>query len=193
MRKSSLMLALYSLAFATPGRADLLPYTLSGTIVGTQTTVVCVLDPNDPACLVNTPFTHPFAFTLTLDLEPGLNEFQTGSPYSSFGAFSGTILSENGELSGLNMIFGQSSCGPGIPGIGCFTRFGTAPTFVVQQGAGVPEPATWLFMLLGFGYVGLRLRVPRRKRLAPQLTRLFCDNTNVRNGSKADISGLPRL
>ena len=161
MRKSSLLLALCALAFAAPARAELLPYTLSGTISGTQTTVVCVLNPNEPPCFVNTPFTLPFVFTEYLDLNTGLNEFQSGRPLEFL--FTGTILNENGELSGLDMFFGQRSCGPGVPGVGCFWRSGTAPTFVVQQGAGVPEPPTWLFMLLGFGWVGTRLRVGKRQ------------------------------
>ena len=173
MRQPSPLLALCALVFAAPARAELLPYTLSGTISGTQTTVVCV--PNDPACLVTTPFTQPFAFTLGLDLEPGLNEFQFGSPLIS--AFSGTILNEDDELSGLDMIFEARSCMPGNPPVGCFWRTGAAATFVVQQGAGVPEPATWLFMLLGFGWVGIRQRAKYRQVTA-----------NIRFGSETDIA-----
>lgn len=171
MRISTALLSLYALGAATPVSAAVLPYTLSGTITGTQTTVVCDLNPNEPACLVNSPFTQSFAFTLSLDLIPGLNPFETGSPYSGFGAFAGTILNENGSLSGLDMSFGQSSCGPGVPGIGCFTRVGSAPTFIVQPGVDVPEPATWLLMLLGFGVLGTTMR-PARRNPSDWLSRL---------------------
>ena len=171
MRKASLLLALCALAFAAaPARAELLPYTLSGTISGTQTTVVCELNPNEPPCFVNTDFTLPFVFTEYLDLDPGLNEFEIGVRLEFL--FTGTILNENGELSGLDMFFGERSCS-GVPGVGCIWRSGTAPTFVVQQGAGVPEPATWLFMLLGFGWVGTRLRANTRKA-GPRSQRLRC-------------------
>ena len=46
------------------------------------------------------------------------------------------------------------------------TGYGLAATLTFNAPAGVPEPATWVMMLLGFGAVGASLRFRRARSLA---------------------------
>jgi len=55
-------------------------------------------------------------------------------------------------------------------GLGTVDQRNSPPTLVSFNFAPVPEPATWMVMLLGFGAIGLRLRRQRRTRLAAGAT-----------------------
>jgi hypothetical protein len=161
MRLLNALLGLLALLAGAPAAATISPYTLTGTLSGSQTTIVCPLI-GGPSCIETNPFTQDFGVVVILDLGAGSNPFSFGSPYSGPGLFQGTIVN-NGALSGFDLTFGQSSCGPGTPGVGCINRSGSAATFTVQAGA-VPEPATWAMLLLGFALVGLFLRTSSKRR-----------------------------
>ena len=59
-------------------------------------------------------------------------------------------------LTGRDLNYSFQSCPPGVPTVGCRLTTATAVTFAVS--GGVPEPATWALMLLGFGGIGLAMR-----------------------------------
>jgi hypothetical protein len=157
MRLPSIVLALCAAGLSTTARAEELPYTLSGIIEGSRDIWTCDLDEYPYCGFHSSSFSQSFAFTLFWDLDPGLNEFHYGSPHSGFGVYEGTILDEGGNLSGLNLFWGTTGCFP-EPREGCVELTGTAPTFTVQRGNAVPEPSTWLLMLVGFGLAGYWLR-----------------------------------
>ena len=57
---------------------------------------------------------------------------------------------------------GSPAAGGGLPGIGDIPGIGGTPN---PTGA-VPEPATWLTMILGFGVIGTIMRRARRRRVS---------------------------
>jgi hypothetical protein len=158
MRLPSALIGLLALLSGSAAGATVSAYTLTGTLTGSQTTVAC--NPLDPACFVTTPFTQDFGVIVFLDLSAGSNDFIYGSPYAGIGSWHGTIV-DNGGLTGLDLTFSRTSCGPGTPAIGCVSRTGSSATFNVEAGA-VPEPATWAMLLLGFALIGVVLRIDRK-------------------------------
>ena len=162
MRIRSILLGLGAICLAAPaGAAEI--YTLTGTLTGFQTTYTC--DAGIPSmggglsdgCPILSSFEEDFALFLYLDLSPGVNDFYSGNPRGGYGGWHGTIVNNGDTLTGLDLTFGQTTCSLGPFTAGCFGRTGTAPTFNVHTGA-VPEPSTWLFMLLGFALVGAIIR-----------------------------------
>jgi hypothetical protein len=169
MRIRSILLGLGAISLAEPaGAAEV--YTLTGTLTGYQTTYTCDAGVPTPegglseGCPIRSFFEDDFALFAYLDLGPGENNFFWGNAREN-GAWQGTIISSGDTLTGLNLLFGQYNCSPAPPHAGCFQRSGSAPTFNVQKGA-VPEPSTWLFMLLGFALVGAMARRAKRRQLS---------------------------
>lgn len=145
---------------STPAAAKPFNITISAFITGERYTVPC--DLVVPECFVIEPFAGKVQSPVFgVDLQQGANMFADGSFYGS-GAFSGTIVNDNGVLSGLNLRFGSRTCGPGIPSVGCVEIRGGAASFDVS--GGVPEPSTWALLLAGFTATGVALR--RRKATA---------------------------
>jgi len=150
--------ALTLAAVAAPADAAVYLVGISGSLSGTTTTVLCTggADCNSANSQRVDPFASGFSTVLgTLNLSEGDNSFSFGSPYGS-GFFTGIINNAGGVLTGRNLSFSQQSCAPGVPAVGCRINVGSAVTFAVS--GGVPEPATWALMLLGFGAIGIALR-----------------------------------
>lgn len=77
---------------------------------------------------------------------------------------SGQFLTQSVEGYAGAAFFGWT--GSGVTGftLSSAQDFGAGDVF--SQGGAVPEPATWAFMLMGFGGLGAMLRVSRRRQLA---------------------------
>jgi hypothetical protein len=180
------------LAAALPANADVLSFT--GSVTGESNFVG--LDPTcvapeifrtaiDPASTDGTGSLGPFTFSTSTCISPG-GALSSGTFIIDFGADT------------FNGIFDGGSTPTGVPGIsdtawlftilggtgiyegasGMFQGTGTAdstsqPTQVLINFAGtvftpVPEPATWLMMILGFGQIGWLTR-RRRRHVLTQL------------------------
>ena len=162
---------LVALGVSFPARATVfLNVSVNGTLTGTTTTVMC--NPGSPVdCLASfpggvmtAPFNERFSLSLgMLELDEGDNDFSFGNPFST-GLYDGIINDAGGVLTGRNLQFSlaDSSCRFGT--VGCRSVFASAST--VDVSGGVPEPSTWLLMLLGFGVTGFALR--RHKRSLAQ-------------------------
>ena len=161
MRIQSILIAVGAIGMAAPaGAAEV--YTLTGTLTGSQTTYTCAAGiPTNggglsDGCPILSSFEEDFALFVFLDLSPGVNDFFWGNA-RTIGGWQGTIISSGDMLTGLDLWFGYTNCPLPRPSVGCFGQSGTAATFNVQRGA-VPEPSTWLFMLLGFALIGAVIR-----------------------------------
>lgn len=177
------------LAGALPANADVLSFT--GSVTGASTFVG--LDPTCAAPEIFRSVIDPASTTGTSSL--GDFTFGTHTCLSAGGALSsGTFIIDFGTDT-FNGIFDGGSTPTDVTGIsdtawlftilggtglyegasGTFEGTGTAdarsrPTLVSIDFAGtvftpVPEPATWLLMILGFGQVGLLARRRRRQVL----------------------------
>lgn len=177
------------LAGALPANADVLSFT--GSVTGASTFVG--LDPTCAAPEIFRSVIDPASTTGTSSL--GDFTFGTHTCLSAGGALSsGTFIIDFGTDT-FNGIFDGGSTPTDVVGIsdtawlftilggtglyegasGTFEGTGTAdarsrPTLVAIDFAGtvftpVPEPATWLLMILGFGQVGLLARRRRRQVL----------------------------
>lgn len=97
-----------------------------------------------------------FDFSLApTHLSEGDTEFSWGNPHST-GLWSGTINNSAGFLTGRNLSFALQDANCRFGTVGCQFTFANAATFNVA--GGVPEPGTWVTMLLGFLAVGTALR-----------------------------------
>ena len=165
MRKSVAFLAAACLmGLATSASAAVVQLNISGTAVGTQTTLVCGLGP----CSAPSPtLTQSYATTfsqslLPFDLREGDNAFTYGS-LSGIGAYSGIINNSNGVLTGRDLYFSYENPGIRTQTVGSSYITARASTFAVSAIAPVPEPGTWALMLIGFGAIGTAMRrAPRR-------------------------------
>jgi len=151
---------------AMPAQAAVYVVGISGTLTGSTATTLCT---SGPSCLPgqsqqSSPFGNDFTRMLgALNLAQGDNVFSFGSPYSG-GLFNGIISNNNGVLTGRDLSFSFQTCSPGLPTIGCQLTTARAATFAVS--GGVPEPATWALMLLGFGAIGTAMRRRRAATVA---------------------------
>ena len=135
---------------------------ISGVTSGITTTLMCGSG-SSPDCLSTYPggvltsaYTEPFSVAIgRIALEEGDNNFSFGSPYSG-GLFSGTISYHDGILTGQDLQFSRADGSCRFASVGCQSVFASASTFNVT--GGVPEPSTWMLMLIGFGAIGLALR-----------------------------------
>lgn len=129
-------------------------------MTGTQHTIRCNAS-SGPTCLQTypggesvDPFTRDFnLFIGGLNLNEGDNLF-------NFGNYSGIITNNGGYLTGSNLFYSYYDSGVPLARIGSRYEIGRAGTFNVL--GGIPEPGTWLFMLVGFGAVGSAMRRQRR-------------------------------
>lgn len=151
---------------ASPAEAANYVVSISGSVTGTTVTTLCA---SGPGCLPSAQtksdlYSGSFSKAIgTLDLKEGDNAFSFGSLYSG-GLFSGIITNNGGVLTGSNLSFSLQTCSAGAPSVGCQVTTGSARLFAVS--GGVPEPATWALMLMGFGAVGSALRRSRRPAAA---------------------------
>jgi hypothetical protein len=81
--------------------------------------------------------------TFNIDNLNGVNRF--GVDTSSLGPIASVTLNSTG-------------------GFGTFTQLRLGDITNLQTGGGVPEPATWAMMLMGFGATGIAMRRSRRKK-----------------------------
>lgn len=153
--KLAVLLGLLTIA-SSQARATVLPYTLTGTMTGLQVTAGC--NWNDPGggCPIYSSFTQDFSLFAYLDLGPGSNDFVIGGPPRAHPQYSGTIFVDGDTLTGVDFAYDFTTCGV-LETTGCYGRSGSAATFEVQSGF-VPEPATWIELLLGFGLLGALFR-----------------------------------
>jgi hypothetical protein len=124
---------------------------------------------NDPAGQITSVLTFgPGDYTLTFDLAGNQRGAASQSTTVSLGDFSQTF---GPLLSGVNFTTQTISFSTTTAGHLVFSEHGPSD----QQGnlldnvkltAGVPEPATWAMMLVGFGGMGALLRSRRRAALA---------------------------
>jgi len=123
-------------------------------VSGTDTRDNCGAGQTFPFCPVET---LPYDATLSrslgpMDLLQGDNTFSYGSPYST-GLISGVINNDNGVLTGRNLSYTYASCSGPCPGDHIYA---TAQSFTVF--GGVPEPETWVTLLVGIGAVAWTMR-----------------------------------
>lgn len=141
---------------AAPAQAKLYTISISATLTGLTQTYDC---PTPDRCVATFSY-EPFLVErngLIINLEEGANTLDFYDP-GRRESFMGTILNNKGSFSGINLTYQFDGCFP-APRTGCVGRNGTAATFYV--GGGVPEPATWLTLILGFMAVGGALRSAR--------------------------------
>jgi hypothetical protein len=166
MRKMLGIMAACLVASAAPADAALVQLSISGTLQGTQSTIMC--GPGSASTclttysggLLNESFNKEFGTALLpMNLVQGDNAFSYGAPRSG-GMFTGTIRYDNGVLSGLNLFYSVESGDVSRGVIGSSFVNASARSFAVTA---VPEPTTWALMLLGFLAVGSALRqVPKQ-------------------------------
>lgn len=159
------------LTLAAPASAQVLQLKLSGTLQGTQSTLKCV--PGAPASCFDTysggnlvqSYQNDFSqfYFSTTGLVQGDNPFSFGDPYS-IGRWEGVITNDNGVLTGKNLFYSYQSGGVRPLVGGSYFVTAKASSFAV---AAVPEPGTWLLMLVGFGAIGTVLRSRPRRALQP--------------------------
>ena len=169
MRKFvAVMAATCLFGLAGPASAAVTQLKISGTVVGSQTTLLCGFGPcNSP----NQTLTQSYATTfsqvlLPFDLKEGDNSFTYGA-LSGIGLYSGVINYSNGVLTGRNLTFSYEMPGVRTGTVGSSYITANAATFAVAAVAPVPEPGTWALMLIGFGAVGPALRRAPRRTLQP--------------------------
>ena len=128
---------------------------------------------NDGTAFETAVFTG--AFTLAA---PGTVEFQLGSDDDSFIYVDGALFGQNPGVHGVtNVDFTSPTLGAGghtlnvffadRQNTGAFLSLNLLSTdVVITPPGGVPEPATWAMMLLGFGGLGAMLRRGRAAKVA---------------------------
>jgi len=129
-------------------------------VTGTDTRSACGPGQVFPYCPLETiPYQASISRYLgPIDLVQGDNPFTYGGYYSS-GYITGTINNDNGLLTGRDLTFAYAACSAVCPGDHVYA---TASTFRVT--GGVPEPGTWLTLLLGIGAVAWAARRARVHR-----------------------------
>jgi hypothetical protein len=153
---------------ATPASATVYLVGINGGLTGTTLTTMCL---PGPGCLPanaqqSSVFNGNFSTMLgPMNLVDGDNPFTSGSIYLG-GLFSGIINNSGGVLSGHDLSFSLQTCSPGQPAVGCQVTNGSARLFAVS--GGVPEPASWALMLIGFGAIGSAMR--RRRPVPARVT-----------------------
>jgi hypothetical protein len=170
MLKNLVIMAFCLLGFAAPANAQPLLLTLSGTLQGTQSTIMCGPG-SSPSCLSTfggglAVESYEKAFDQSLffpDLQQGDNAFSFGFARST-GLWSGIVNNDNGQLTGRTLTFFYEDNGVRFGQIGSRFISASVPTFNV---AAVPEPATWALMLLGFLAIGSALRRAPGRALLP--------------------------
>lgn len=157
LRKEARMLkfgiaAALAISLVTPARAAI--FLISGTATGTSLYVYpCTIT---AYCVETTPLVHEFSFMTEASSDDfGLYQFSYGFPYSAayYGSFRET---QPGEFSGVRLDY--VSVSGHFPPL-TENRASTGSFSVLQTSPPpVPEPSTWLSMLLGIAGVALALR-----------------------------------
>lgn len=157
MRFAMITAALGAAFLSVPAQATVFVVSIQGTVTGTKETFFCT-GALTPSCLEAS--SHDFTLPLgTVDLVEGENTLTWGG-YRTSGEYKFTIIRNGNSLTGVNLSYNYISCS-GSPPPGCYAIYASAPTFNVT--GGVPEPATWAMLLMGFGAMGAGLR--RRERV----------------------------
>ncbi|WP_114228818.1 MULTISPECIES: PEPxxWA-CTERM sorting domain-containing protein [Sphingomonas] len=119
--------------------------------------------------MVNTIFGSP----TTNFVDRGTVTFGPDSQYGSFSTASPIRFSNGNNFIGLSAtlngatIYGYAyTTNSVLNSIGFQTTPGTAITATTAIPSAVPEPATWLTMLIGFGAIGASIRLRRRRPTA---------------------------
>jgi hypothetical protein len=164
MRFVLMLAAALSLVSITP-RANAASIFVSGIVTGYNSIWTCT--PGAPIpCDFKSTGTPSFAVGGQIPISDpieGLNtfDFYFQGPHEGF---SGQFSYIGGVLTPILLSYLQYTC-PASPTPGCIDRGGSTTSF--QIGAsfptvpGVPEPTTWLLMLIGFGAIGYAIRRPQ--------------------------------
>jgi hypothetical protein len=170
MRNLLGILAACLFGLAAPASAQMVQLSISGTLQGTKSTIVCG-PASPPECLTTyggatTSQSYEQAFLQSLFvpvLLQGDNAFSFGFSFGG-GEWSGIIHNDNGVLTGRNLSFLLVDNGVRFGTVGSNTINAQARSFAITA---VPEPATWALMLLGFLAIGSALRQAPRRALLP--------------------------
>ena len=167
MRSSTIAISLSLLFAAMPAQATVKVFDVGvfGTVNGVRSTIAC--NSGSPAgCLSTypsgfsyTPFTQSFGYNFgPIGLEEGLNQLTFGYLYGA-GVYNLLVNRSGDLLTGTSVTYDFSDGGIRFGQVGGYAISASSNSFNVT--GGVPEPATWAMMLLGFGAISLSLR--RRK------------------------------
>lgn len=147
-----------------PGAANATVFNVDifANVSGTDQRAACGAGQVFPYCPLETiPYQASISRSLgPIDLLPGDNSFTYGGYYST-GLLTGIINNTNGLLTGRNLTYAYAACSGPCPGDHVYA---TAASFLVT--GGVPEPGTWVTLLVGIGAVGWAARRRRRPATA---------------------------
>lgn len=158
--KLNLLLAAAALAASAPASAALLDVTISG-----DYSASFKIDSNPVAEYVE----NGYSFSLTgISGIPGSTNDNAALTFFNAAVTGGLLISDsNGfdylfDANGAQLYSGTESMPVFLPSSFNLTGLSTPGKFVLTIAAPVPEPATWLTMIVGFGVVGGTLRIRRR-------------------------------
>jgi hypothetical protein len=162
MFKATILGGLALLGAWSPLAAQVFTVSINGGVTGTQTTLMCGPS-NVQTCLstypngtVSADFARSFDFTLfTANLAQGDTPFTSGLIRAG-GYWTGIINNSNGLLTGRDLFYSIEDANCRFGTVGCRYASASAASFNVV--GGIPEPATWATMLLGFLAIGTAMR-----------------------------------
>ncbi|MBW6530741.1 PEPxxWA-CTERM sorting domain-containing protein [Sphingomonas sp. RRHST34] len=155
MKVQVLSLAMAVAAVAAPANADassFFEFRISA--LGTGFIFPYCTQAQGPTCAVQRPIIEEIRSPLFGEyIEEGVNIFSSGR-YNAAGQFSFTIERRGTSLYGRDVRFLYQPCSAGS----CDLKMLSSSSFTIATNSGVPEPATWLTMILGFSAVGYSMR-----------------------------------
>lgn len=154
-----LLVILASAAALLPVPANAATFLLSGTVTGTARGIVAC---EAGMCPSETPYTDTFSFYVDLPLLPDLStySFPYTGPSANAGGYEGSFRSiGNGQYEGISITYSRASGSCSVGNLMCSVDAGAREFSVLQVSPPpVPEPMTWMLMLLGFGAIGGAMR-----------------------------------
>jgi hypothetical protein len=170
MRTVCLPVACAIAAIALPTEADsaIFDVRFDGVVTGVEFRTTCAGGPCSTTNILfeQLPFATQLSGSFTNSLGPiEISEGQSvtlrinPSAPNGIPSITGTVTNNGGFLIGTNLGYTLNDCPDGFPTRSCSDFFAFASTF--NAIGGIPEPGTWLMMLLGFGAIGFSMRKTR--------------------------------